>query len=251
MDDLRSRLATAREVAQAAAQIAREAYLGDIGAVRSKGSPHNLVTATDEAVERMIAAELLAAHPADGLVGEEATSDCPSESGVTWAIDPVDGTWNFANGIPHWCVVVACADEHGPAVGVIADPMRGELWSAVRGGGVELNGRPLIPRELEDDPNAVTWALSLGDGFRELRWQRLRGRLGPVRITGSLALDLAWTAAGRFAAFAYSCSAAPWDIWAGEVMARERGLDIRAEPENGFDAVLPQGWWDRLGLEQD
>jgi myo-inositol-1(or 4)-monophosphatase len=74
------------------------------------------------------------------------------------------------------------------------------------------------------------------------------GRIGPVRIMGSLALDLAWTAAGRLDAFAYTCDRKPWDVWAGEVMAVEQGLDVREEPDARLLAVMPQGWWDALGL---
>ena len=75
------------------------------------------------------------------------------------------------------------------------------------------------------------------------------GRIGPVRVMGSLALDLAWTAAGRLDAFAYTCDRKPWDVWAGEVMAVERGLDVREEPDARLLAVMPQGWWDALGLD--
>lgn len=224
------------------------AFLEDIGAVRTKGERHNLVTDTDEAVERLAAADLLFAHPDDGLIGEEGTSDRPSRTGYTWAIDPIDGTWNFANGIPHWCVVIACADAQGPALGVIADPMRGETWTAMRGDGMLLNGEPVPRRPTLDDPHGVTWALSLGAAFAEPRWQRLRGRLGPVRISGSLALDLAWTAAGRLGAMAYTCDASPWDVWAGAVMGLEQGLAVHHEPDAELYALMPQSWWDRLEL---
>ena len=66
---------------------------------------------------------------------------------------------------------------------------------------------------------------------------------------GSLALDLAWTAAGRIDAFAYTCDRRPWDVWAGEVMARERGLIVREEADSRLLAVMPAGWWEELGLE--
>ena len=174
------------------------------------------------------------------MLGEEGTGDRPAPSGFTWAVDPVDGTWNFASGIPHWCVVIACADAEGPLVGVIHDAPRGETWSAVRGGeGLMLNGAPAPPRP-ERAPDETTWAAALGRAFAEPRWMRLRGRIGPVRITGSLGLDLAWTAAGRIGALAYTCSLNPWDVWAGELMARERGLEVIEEPENRLLMVMPR-----------
>jgi fructose-1,6-bisphosphatase/inositol monophosphatase family enzyme len=96
-----------------------------------------------------------------------------------------------------------------------------------------------------------TWAAALGPKVAEPRWQGLRGRIGPIRMMGSLALDLAWTAAGRYDAFAYSCSLNPWDVWAGEVMAREQRLEVHAEPERRTLCVLPAGWWEALGLGLD
>lgn len=242
------RLTVAEAAAARAGEEALRAFRTDVGAKRFKRGPHDVVTETDERVERLVAAELLAAFPDDGLLGEEATSDRASSSGVTWTVDPVDGTWNFASGIPHWCVVVGCADADGPLAGAICDAVRGELWSAVRGGGgLRLNGAPAPPRPVREVADS-TWAAALGRAFREPRWQGLFGRIGPMRLMGSLALDLAWTAAGRLDAFAYTCDRRPWDVWAGEVMALEQGLDVREEEDTRLLAVMPPGWWDELGL---
>lgn len=242
------RLAVAESAARAAGEQALRAFRGDVGAVRAKRRRHDLVTETDERVERLAARLLLEAFPSDGLLGEEGTSDRGSQSGVTWAVDPVDGTWNFAAGIPHWCAVVACADAEGPLAGAVFDAVRGELWSAVRGGGgLRLNGEP-APARAEREIADSTWAAALGRAFAEQRWRALVGRVGPVRVMGSLALDLAWTAAGRLDALAYTCDRRPWDVWAGQVMAREQGLDVREEPQARLLAVMPQGWWEELGL---
>ena len=243
------RLTAAEQIAEAAGAIALEAFASGVGAVRKKGSQHNLVTETDERVERLIAAQVAERFPGDGFTGEEGTSNRQSSSGVTWAVDPVDGTWNFANGFPHWCVVVSCADADGPCVGVTFDASRGELWSAVRGGGgLRLNRAPAPPRPQRDAINC-TWAAALGRAFGEPRWIGLRGNIGPLRITGSLGLDLAWTAAGRFGALAYTCSLHPWDVWAGQLMAREQGLEVREEPENRMLFVAPPGWAQALGVD--
>lgn len=242
------RLAAAQEIAAEAGAAALEAFGSGVGAVRSKGRQHNVVTETDERVERRIAQRIAERFPDDGFLGEEGTSDRPTRSGLTWAADPVDGTWNFASGFPHWCVVLACGDADGPVVGVTLDPSRGELWSASRGGGMQLDGEPVPARPARAAGDA-TWAAALGKAFIEPRWVRLRGKLGPIRITGSLGLDLAWTAAGRFGALAYTCSLNPWDVWAGELMAREQGLEVREEPENRLLMVTPPGWPGELGLD--
>lgn len=246
----RERLIAAQEIAAEAGAAALEAFRSGVGSVRRKNGQHDLVTETDERVERLVAQRLAQRFPDDGLLGEEHTSDRPSRSGITWAVDPVDGTWNFAGGLPHWCVVLSCADAEGPLAGVTFDPPRGELWSAARGaGGLMLDGLPAPPRR-EREPVDVTWAAALGKAFAEPRWMRLRGRIGPIRITGSLGLDLAWTAAGRIGALAYTCSMHPWDVWAGELMAREQGLEVREEPENRLLIVTPPGWAQQLGVDK-
>lgn len=241
------RLATCEAVAVEAGHVALRAFHHGVGAVRAKGGAHDLVTETDERVERIAAARLAERHPGDGFLGEEGTGNRRSQTGATWAVDPVDGTWNFAAGLPHWCVIVACADLDGPAAGAIFDPVRDELWSASRGSGLRRNGVPAAPRPRRELA-ASTWAAALGRAFGEPRWQRLRGRIGPIRIMGSLGLDLAWTAAGRIDALAYTCGLRPWDLWAGQVMAAEQGLDVHVEPPAGVLAVLPAGWWEELGL---
>ena len=245
MDAPRSQAAL--EVAADAAELAGSLFRSPEVAVRTKRGPHDLVTDADEQVERHVARRLAELFPDDGFLGEEGLADRPSASGVTWAVDPVDGTWNFAAGIPHWCVVVACADGDGPLVGVTVDPIRGETWSAVRGGGtLLLDGQPVARpvRELGDS----TWAAALGPAFREPRWMGLMGRIGPVRLTGCLGLDLAWTAAGRFDALAYTCALRPWDVWAGLCMAREQGLDAWQEPATRVLGVMPRGWRRELGI---
>lgn len=231
-----------------AGAVALEAFMNGVGATRRKRGSHDVVTETDERVERLIAGRLAARYPHDGFIGEEGTSERASQSGLTWTADPVDGTWNFAAGLPQWCVVIACADADGPLAGVTFDPVRGELWGAARGGGLRLNGAP-APERRERPLADSTWAAALGPAFREPRWQRLIGRIGPIRVMGSLGLDLAWTAAGRYDALAYTCGLHPWDIWAEMVMAREQGLDVWRDEPSRLLAVLPQGWRGELGLD--
>ena len=120
---------------------------GFAGAAAAPGEPFLFAEVARRLAERF---------PQDGLMGEEGLADRPSASGITWAVDPIDGTWNFAAGIPHWCVVVACADHDGPLVGVTVDPLRGETWSAVRGGGaLLLDGEP-VERPVREAGEALT-----------------------------------------------------------------------------------------------
>ncbi|HVP01787.1 MAG TPA: inositol monophosphatase [Solirubrobacteraceae bacterium] len=247
--DALERLTVLEDLAAEAGALALAAFRSGVAGVRRKRGPHDLVTDADERVERMIAASLAARFPQDGFAGEESTSERASRSGITWTADPVDGTWNFAAGIPQWCVVIACADEDGPLAGVTFDPVRDELWGAARGAGLCLNGVRLGPRPRRPVADS-TWAAALGGAFREPRWQRLMGRIGPVRLMGSLGLDLAWTAAGRFDALAYTCSQHPWDVWAGTLMALEQGLDVWRDEPARLLAVLPRGWRGELRLAE-
>ena len=247
--DAVDRLAVLEDLAVEAGAIALAAFTDGVGAVRIKRGPHDLVTDTDELVERLIAQRLAALCPDDGFTGEESTSERPSRSGIMWAADPVDGTWNFAAGIPQWCVVIACADAQGPLAGITFDPVRGELWAAARGAGLRLNGEPVGPRPVRPVADS-TWAAALGAAFREPRWQRLMGAIGPIRLMGSLGLDLAWTAAGRYDALAYTCSLNPWDVWAGTIMALEQGLDVWRDEPARLLTVLPQGWRGELRIDE-
>ncbi len=237
------------DLAAEAGALALSAFTDGVGAIRVKNGPHDLVTETDVRIERMIAGRIAERCPQDGFTGEEGTSERPSESGVTWTADPVDGTWNFAAGLPQWCVVLACGDDDGPLAGVTFDPCRDELWAAVRGGGLRLNGRAVERRPVAPVADS-TWAAALGPSFREPRWQRLIGRIGPIRIMGSLGLDFAWTAVGRFDALAYTCGMNPWDVWAGILMAQEQGLDVWRDEPARLLTVLPQGWRAELRLDQ-
>ena len=132
-----------REIAEAVAREAgrqlREAFAGPGVNVRAKSSPTDLVSEADHAAERLIRERLSAARPGDGFLGEEG-GDEQGTTGIRWVVDPLDGTINFLFGIPQWAVSIACEDSDGTLAGVIYDPMRDELWSAVRDGPPLLDG---------------------------------------------------------------------------------------------------------------
>jgi myo-inositol-1(or 4)-monophosphatase len=245
-----------REIAEAVAREAgsrlREAFAGPSVNVQSKSSPTDLVSEADHAAERLIRERLLAARPEDGLIGEEG-SDVAGTTGVRWIVDPLDGTINFLFGIPDWGVSIACEDADGTIAGVVYDPMRDELWSAVRDGPPLLDGRQVRASTRDDLATAL-----IGTGFgydTEVRRaqaevaMRLLPEVRDIRRFGSAALDLAWTAAGRLDAF-YERGLNHWDRAAGELLCVRAGLAVRdlapAPPVPGGVLVAPPALADAL-----
>jgi myo-inositol-1(or 4)-monophosphatase len=225
-------LALAEATAREAGALLREAFARAVGGdlkTEAKSSPTDLVSEADLAAERCIRGRLLGARPTDGLLGEEG-DDVTGTSGVRWVVDPLDGTTNFLHGIPHWSVSIACEDADGALAGAVYDPIRDELWSATREGPAMLGGAPLDAR---DDPQLEAALVVTGFGYRaELRASqaataaRLLPEVSDLRSTGSAALDLSWTAAGRFDAY-YERGIHRWDVAAGGLVCTRAGLAVR------------------------
>lgn len=226
-------LATAESAALAAGGLLLERWRGPVRGRASKSSATDEVSDADRASEALIVAAIRNAHPGDAIVSEEGGGS-DGTSGRRWLVDPLDGTINYLYGIPHWCVTIACADADGPLAGVVLDPVRGELFSAARGGGAWL--RPTAdggPGARRLRVSAVTdLGLSLlADGFSydadERREQARREALivplvRDVRRMGSAALDLAYVAAGRVDAYGES-GGHEWDWAAGRLLVSEAG----------------------------
>ena len=222
--------------------------------VASKSTPTDLVSEADLAAERAIRELLAARRPEDGFLGEEG-GDEAGASGLRWIVDPLDGTVNYLFGIPQWSVSVAVADAEGTLAGAIYDPNRGELFTAARGlpalmqsagETTELRGRAADPRgDGDGDGDALATAmvatgLAYDASVREAQARvlaRLAGRVRDIRRLGSAALDLAWTAAGRYDAY-YERSVKAWDVAAGELVCRRAGLEVL---ELGETSALPWG----------
>jgi myo-inositol-1(or 4)-monophosphatase len=231
---------------------------GAEGEIASKSTPTDLVSEADLASERAIRELIAARRPHDGFVGEEGGSSVASVSGLSWIVDPLDGTVNFLFGIPQWCVSVAVADASSVLAGVVYDPNRDELFSATRGGAARLLARDrsssLRARESAvgptsqtpaDDPSAlgsamVATGLYYDAGVRVAQAKvlaRLVGRVRDIRRLGSAALDLAWTAAGRYDAY-FERGVQRWDVAAGALICQRAGLSVtELEP----DGELPPG----------
>jgi myo-inositol-1(or 4)-monophosphatase len=187
------------------------------------------VSEADHAAERLIRERLAAARPGDGVLGEEGGDD-EGSTGVKWIVDPLDGTVNFLFGIPQWGVSIACEDAQGTLVGVIYDPMRDELWTAERDGPALLDGREI---QGSDRTDLATAMVATGFGY-DAEIRRLQAgviaellpQVRDIRRLGSAALDLAWTAAGRYDAF-FERGLNAWDLAAGELLCRRAGLEVR------------------------
>ena len=216
------------EAARAAAAVLLPRF-GSERAIASKSTATDLVSAADIEAEQAIRAVLAARVPGDAVVGEEGDAT-EGTSGRRWIVDPLDGTINYLYGLPMWCVSVACEGE----AGVVYDPVRDELFSAVVGEGAFLNGERLSPGA----PDGLGHALvATGFGYdarrRELQAAVVSGVLPyvrDIRRAGAAALDLAWCAAGRLDAY-WERGVNEWDVAAGELICREAGRTAeRLEP---------------------
>ena len=213
--------AAAREAGAVLLEHARSAPRG----VGSKSTRTDLVSDADRAADALLTARLRAAFPDDGIVSEEGERVAGS-SGRTWYVDPLDGTVNYLYRIPQWSVSVGCADADGGLTGVVYDPPRDELFSAVRGGGAFLGERRLATSDVSD-PGLALVATGFSYAATERAAQagvlaRVAGQVRDIRRAGSAALDLAWVAAGRIDAY-FEVSRSAWDSAAGDLLVREAG----------------------------
>jgi len=222
-----------------ASTIAREAgaelrrFLAEGVATEYKGDV-DLVTVADRTAEKLIRGRLAEAFPEHGIYGEEGTRE-RLEGEFRWYVDPLDGTTNFAHGIPHFCVSLGLeqrptgmkAGEDGTLVAaVIYNPMLDELFEAERGRGARLNGRPIHVSPVPDLAEAL-----VATGFPSRKrhespnvhfYQEFTLRSHGVRRAGSAALDLAYIATGRMDAF-WEFNLNPWDTAAGILLVEEAG----------------------------
>lgn len=243
-DGLLLKLAT--EIATEAGDLLLERFGSGATGVETKSTPTDVVTDADRDSEALVLARIEEARPDDGIVTEEG-AERPSASGVTWIVDPLDGTVNYIFGIPVWGVSIAVHDGAGPLIGVVNDPNRGEIFAARRGEGSTLNGNPIHVSDKSD----LSMAL-IGTGFaydsqsREQQAARLPHLLPlvrDIRRAGSAAIDLAWLACGRLDGF-FEAPMMLWDKAAGELLITEAGgivtpLDAPVGDDTGVIASGP------------
>jgi len=207
----------------------------------SKKGPIDLVTEADLAVEQDIRARLERYFPAHVFLGEEAAQSAPTGSSpYRWIVDPIDGTTNFAHGLPLFCVSIALEIEGRVELGVVYMPVGDELYTAERGQGTRLNGSLVrVSREtsLIDALLVTGFPPQTGDLRREqlALFGEFLSRARAVRRLGSAALDLAFLAAGRFDGF-WEHSLHAWDVAAGALLVAEAGGMVTDFSGSSFDA---------------
>jgi myo-inositol-1(or 4)-monophosphatase len=207
----------------------------------TKNGPTDLVSDADRAAEQAISRVLTRRRPDDGVLGEEGTANRAGTTGLRWVVDPLDGTVNYLSGIPMWCVSIACEDSSGTLAGVVYDPLRDDLYAAVRGGPVRADGCAPRDRELRRlEAAVIAGGVACGTEDEAKRSGKLEKRLfrraGQRRALGSAALELAWTAAGRIDVCYHEQHIHPWDVDAGLFICQRAGLRVhRLDPlEDGL-----------------
>ncbi len=229
--DLSEMLALATDTAEAAATLLRSSRAGGVAVAATKSSLLDIVTDADRAAEELIRTRILAARPGDGFIGEEGTS-IEGTSGVTWIVDPLDGTVNYLYEAGPYAVSIAAVT--GPAapdswhalVGAVVVCTEQVTYAASDGNGATLDGRP-IGASREDRLELALIATGFGydrvaRAAQAAEVARLAPRVRDVRMGGSAAADLCLVASGRLDAY-YERRLSPWDYAAGVLIVREAG----------------------------
>ena len=209
----------------------------------------DLVTDADRASEKLIVERLRTAFPGHDIVGEEGTRTSGGSAGYRWYVDPLDGTTNFAHGFPVFCVSLglernAAHEEPGELVaGVVYDPTRDELFTAQRGEGAKLNGTPIHVSRTRTVGESL-----IATGFPSKKrhenpniyfYHEITLHSHGVRRAGSAALDLAYTACGRFDGY-WEFNLNPWDTSAGILLVEEAGGKVTQYNGAPFEIRTPR-----------
>ncbi|GAA3591389.1 inositol monophosphatase family protein [Klugiella xanthotipulae] len=247
-------LRVAHTAARAGAELAHRMRREGVHIAAAKSSIVDVVTDADRAAETLIIGIIVAERPRDSILGEEGGESVTGDSGITWLVDPIDGTVNYLYNIPAYAVSVAAAvrDPRGPdgwypLAGCVINPSTGEVFTATRGGGAFRNDHPLRVNPAESLDRAL-----VGTGFgytaEKRRAQgevvaRLLPAVRDIRRLGSAALDLCGVAAGTLDAY-YESGLNPWDYGAGVLIAAEAGavvLGRTGDGQPGTDFLLAAG----------
>jgi myo-inositol-1(or 4)-monophosphatase len=222
-----SELKIAREAAIEAGGLILNYYKADYE-IKDKGY-HNPVTTADHVADTRLKEILTEARPDYGWLSEE-TIDSPErlDKERTWVVDPLDGTKEFIEGVPHFVVSVALVENGNPIIGVLFNPVTKELFMAYNGGGAFLDDKPI--RCLTKDEVRAMVILNSRSETRRGLWTPFDGTFGELRAIGSVAYKLGLTAAGKADIFASLRPKNEWDICAGNCIINEAGgklIDLR------------------------
>ena len=194
-------------------------------------SKRDVVTNADYASERLVIDAIRERFPGDAILAEESGEhagvlrDDGSHNGRTWVIDPLDGTVNYANGIPVYCVSIGLVVDDVPTVGVVLDPARADLYSATVDGPAMLDGQPVTASSKEALSDYVVSLAVIGRGGLA-RERKIAPLIRIHRRMGSAALALAYVANGRFDAFVQNGGLSPWDVAAAGLIAERSGATV-------------------------
>jgi myo-inositol-1(or 4)-monophosphatase len=245
-------LTLARETAVRAGELAKLRRSEGVSVAASKSSSVDIVTEADRETERLIRDALAAARPNDGFYGEESGAEKGS-SGLTWIVDPIDGTVNFLYGIPHYAVSIAVVEgEPDPLTwtalaGCVVNPASGEVFAATAGGGAFLGAQRIHVADAVELSQALVATGFAYDSVVRGEQGRLVAGLLPlvrdIRRQGTASLDLCFVAAGRLNAY-FERTLSPWDHAAGALIAREAGARVvgvagQAPSRDGILAAHP------------
>jgi len=237
--DWQHKTETALEIAKDAGALAVD-YFRKLDTLRIDQKGHqDFVTEADRNVELTMRAALADAFPDDAVVGEEHAPK-PGTSGFTWVIDPIDGTANFINAIPLWCVILAGVCNGKTQIGIIYDPVHDEAFVATRGGGTTLNG---VPMHVSAGKGIGEGTIAIGSNGRKRPENFMRAVQGLTEEGGVMVrnasggLSLAYAAAGRFLGYIEDHMNA-WDCLAGQLLIQEAGGLIE---EQDADDMIANG----------
>lgn len=218
-------------IAKQAGLILREGYEKHHD-IKSKGRQDDLVTEMDKKSENFILDRLNALYPGDMIITEE-TGQHTGNSDHIWYIDPLDGTMNYAHGIPFFAVSIGYACKGELCMGVVYDPMRDECFYAEKGKGAFVNGNPIHTSAKTDLKNSL-FSTGFSIGVMEEKgvnnfapFEHLMRTTAGVRRIGVAALEISYVACGRFDGM-WELKLCAWDVAAGFVIAKEAGVKITA-----------------------
>jgi myo-inositol-1(or 4)-monophosphatase len=229
------------KAAQASGKLIQERINGKFS-IEKKAGPNDLVTEVDKASEAVIMEIIRESFPDHFILSEE-IGEVKMDSSYKWIIDPIDGTVNFANGIPLCCVSIGVEKEGEMIMGAVYNPMMNEFYFAERGQGAFLNDHPIhVSKQTEVQYSCLVTGfpytyLDMENGPLEV-FSRLIRKGIPVRRLGSAAIDLCWVAAGRFDGF-YEHRLNAWDSAAGFLLVEEAGGRVTDFKGNHYSPYQP------------
>ena len=231
----------ATRAAYRAGAVLRE-FQGNLTQIKKK-SDIDLVTEADTASEKLIIDTIQADFPDHGILAEE-SGDTPAESSFQWIIDPLDGTTNYAHGLNLFSISIALAQDNQVVMGLVLNPVTGELFSAARARGATLNGEPI---GVSNTPTLHESLLVTGFpyNFKEIisplmtRFSNCLSKSQGVRRLGSAAIDLCYVACGRFDGF-WEQNLHPWDTAAGMLIVKEAGGKVTDFNDQAFDVNMKE-----------